>query len=527
MNEKPRLIIGVLLITLFLSGLACRFSFSADENKANPETIPLEDTATQELSPTKTAVSTATEIVPNFLNQWAVSAVDRKASPNSAFAVGEPDAEGCELSPPDSSWQYLSEFDDPEPDTIPAEYLQLFYADPVIPNQVNIHLAYQHLAIVRVSLIDLSGEPHTIYEDAPTILEECPFILSVEEIAINDPVYAIRIDLDTLAPEEESQITAIDAVELIGSLLSTSIPTPNPTPYLTLSSLGFNASEVQEGFFYFTITDRNTGETLTTTECDIFSHNLTDTDRNIRLFSCEDETEIWLYLPITLEPGSVPLNSFPNSPTAKLLYQGTYIPAMEGEVWIDLVSDATITGVLEFSGFDPNNNVDFYGITAVFNQIPFKEEVPSQPGEMIIQWAEDVRVSSELSTEYEATQVLGPSDTWENCATASTAWRPAPSNRQEWIEFYFQRPVQPTSLNILFTGSPESVVAVNLLSDTDYTPLDLTISRVLEGCPTALTFDPINEINQPMIGVQIIFASTDTPTPLGVDAVQMIGVILE
>ena len=332
----------------------------------------------------------------------------------------------------------------------------------MLPSQVNIHLAYDFSAIVKVSLIDIEGQPHLIYEAAPKNLTECPLVLALDVEGVSLPVYAVRIDLAATDPEIYG-LTAIDAVELVGETSAEALPTPIPTPYLTVSSLGFNAAEVQEGFVYFEVIDNNADVTLSTTECDAFSYNATDTERTIRFFSCEDQTEIWLYAPLTLEIGSVPLNSYPLFPSARLVIDGRYIPAMEGELWVDQVSSTHLTGVLEFKGFDPSNQVDYYRVVAVFNRIPLTEEAAQYPGEMIAQWSSKSEASSERSPDdYAASQAVGPSDTWENCEAAATTWKPAENDPQPWIELYFDKPVEPTALNILFAGNPEAFLEVKL-----------------------------------------------------------------
>jgi len=502
--------------------MACTLSFSStQEIKATPEIIAAATSTTRPaLSATSTKQTPPDEIA-NLKHQWAVSAVAESYSEQAAYTVGEPDSENCEFSPLESVWIYPSNF---YPNA--RDFLQLFYADPVIPTRVDIHFAYTFNAIVNIALIDLDGNPHDIYEGTPAALSACPSTLTIDLTDFTEPVYAVRLDFDTLNPEEEGNLTAIDAVEMIGTPLISARPTPESTPYLTVSNLGFNASQVPEGYVYFEVSDKNTNTTLSATQCDAFSYNLTETERIIRFFSCDDTTEIWLYLPYQLTVGELPLNTYANIPTARLFYKNHFTPAMEGSFWLDQMGESTLTGVLEFAGFDPEDSGAYYGVVAVFNQIPIDDKAAQKPGDMITQWADKVTASSELTPNaYAATQALGTSDTWQNCQEDVTAWKPAPSDDQRWIELYFETPVQPEVLNILFTEDPQSIIAVNLLSETDYFPLDLTTSRILEGCPTALVFDPIDEIPLAVIGVQIILDESTQADQLGIDAVQMIGVI--
>ena len=302
MSGKSTRILCISLTVLLLSGVACRLS-------APKESSLIVDADITEPSPIPT--STTTKIPPTaepndpMLHQWAVSAVDKYDSGMADNVTGEPDAEGCEITFAGSMWNYeseLSAYHDAK------AYLQLFYAEPVLPTEVNIYLAYVHSAIVKVSLLDLEGKPHQIYQDEPNYPDECPSVISIKIDHLSVPVYSVRIDLDTLDPDIY-EITAIDAVELVGAPLTVHQPTPVPTPYLTISSLGFNASNVPEGFVYFEVFDNNFDISLTHTECDAFSFNISETERTIRFFSCDDSTELWLYL-LPDEPiQSTPLNT--------------------------------------------------------------------------------------------------------------------------------------------------------------------------------------------------------------------------
>jgi len=521
---KREFLILVMFLAIFtLIGSACRFSSLATPMEATQTEIPPtveETTPTPAASPASTQTPTATDEQKAQYRQWAISAEDQKGSEEAAYSIGEPDAEGCELNPRESVWIYQS-------DSFPeaSNYLQLFFAEPFLPVQVEIHLAYTHSAITRVSLIDLQGQPHTIYEGAPKDLEECPTALTFQAEAVSVPVYAVRIDVATL-DEEVFGLTAIDAVELVGEPLEDAQATPIPTPYLTMSSLGFNASNVPESFVHFEVFNHNTGERISATECDAFSHNLAETERTIRFFSCEDSTVIWLDVPISLEIGSIPLNSYPLTPSARLSYEGRFIPAMEGEFWVDWVSETHLTGVLEFKGFDPQNQVDYYRVVAVFNQIPLTEEAARKPGDMIVQWAQGANASSEWSdNDNGATQAAGPSDTWVDCEMALTTWKPDPKDSQPWLELTYQTPVKPTDLNILFTGAPETIREVNLMSAADSFPLDLSNARVLEGCPKALAFGSIIIPPIDILGIQILLDPAVVNPDFGIDAVQLIGII--
>ncbi len=527
LNPRIKVKNQILIFYLFLAAViviasACRLSPpSTPTETAQTESPPkvAESTPSSKPSPTTTQIATAADLPNAQHRQWAISAVDQKGADEALYAIGAPDSEGCDLSPRESVWVYQS---DSFLDT--SNYLQLFFAAPVLPSLVNIHLAYTHSAITGVSLIDLQGQAHEIYEGLPHALTECPMEFTIQAKAVSVPVYAVRINLATL-DDEVFGLTAIDAVELVGEPLTEAQATPIPTPYLTMSSLGFNASDVPKGAVHFEVFDHNTGERISVTECDAFSYNVMETEQTLRFFSCEDATEIWLYMPLSLEIGSLPLNTYPQTPSARLFYVGKFIPAMEGECWVDWISETHMTGVLEFKGFDPQNQVDYYRVVAIFNQIPLTEEAARKPGEMIVQWAQGADASSEWSGDDNAAhQAVGPSDTWLDCETALTTWKPELNDPQPWLELTYQTSVEPTVLNILFSGPPETIREVNLLSAADSFPLDLSTARLLEGCPQALAFDPITLPPIEILAVQILLDPAAVSQDFGVDAVQLIGV---
>lgn len=157
-NGQALVLISI-VITLTLIGIACSFLAPRSSTKASPTQDP---TPTEKPNappdPTSTlALPTPTHETNVQLHQWVVAAVDGQDSEESAYATGEPDSEGCELMPRQSVWVYQS-----GSYPLVSNFLQLLYAEPILPSQVNIHLTYLHSAITQVSLIDLDGEPHKI-----------------------------------------------------------------------------------------------------------------------------------------------------------------------------------------------------------------------------------------------------------------------------------------------------------------------------------------------------------------------------
>jgi hypothetical protein len=516
--RSHRLRFVVLVPVLLILGFGCRLSSQVPSAPQAPE--PARTTRTPDRqTPTPTPMPTPAD-EPALLHQWAVSGIDGWDTDNWMNAVGAPDADDSCAIYPGESWVYHS---DPWVD---RDFLQLFYARPVNPTEVRIHLAYTHSAITRVTLMDVDGHPHEVYLGEPEDLDTCPSVITITLDDFSTPVYAVRIDVATLW--DNAGITVIDAVELVGMVPDMFVATPEPTPYVTVSSLGTTINDLPAGFAQITIIDRNADQTLLESACDAFWWNLTEDARTIRFFSCDDASEVWLYLPVDLQKGDMPLNSYSFVPSGRLYYNDHFIPAMEGFGAIDRLSETHISGVMEFWGFDPENNIDYYKVVLVFNHIPLDERASWKPGDMIIQWAETAVASSAQGEEfYSAAQAAGPSDTWVDCEDAPTAWMPLADSGQAWIELRFEVPVYPQELTLLLTGDPAGVASVDLLLETDFWPLDVASARLVPGCPTALTFIGLGEVDAKVSGVMVRLDYLEGAPKPGIDAVQLIGVMAE
>jgi hypothetical protein len=160
-------------------------------------------TPTAAVEPTPTLVTSAS----GEIYQWAVSATASSWYGNGenwspAQAAGEPDVTSC--SDDARAWASFGS------DTI--EWLELTYATPVNPTQVNIVQTYNPSSVVKVELIDTQGNYHEIYSGTGTAAGMCPFTLNIPVVADYQAVgVKITIDQSTLGDWNE-----IDAVELVG-----------------------------------------------------------------------------------------------------------------------------------------------------------------------------------------------------------------------------------------------------------------------------------------------------------------------
>lgn len=94
-----------------------------------------------------------------------------------------------------------------------VEWLELEYDTAVVATRVEIYQTYNPGAIHQVELVDEANVTHVIYQAAPTLMSECPYILIIPVSDVDVPVkrLIIHIDQSTTANWNE-----IDAVELIG-----------------------------------------------------------------------------------------------------------------------------------------------------------------------------------------------------------------------------------------------------------------------------------------------------------------------
>lgn len=153
-----------------------------------------------------------------LLHQWAMFAVasSEYSSDNwSAMqATGEPDVNECS----DSSDAWASMEADSE------EWIELTYATPVIPTEINVHMNYNPSQITEIQIIDVNNDSYTILETEPENVDYCPDVYQIN-VEMDKEIYVtgIKIFLD------QGQLglgwNEIDAVELIGK--------PSPAPQTT------------------------------------------------------------------------------------------------------------------------------------------------------------------------------------------------------------------------------------------------------------------------------------------------------
>ena len=142
------------------------------------------------------------------IRQWAVSATASSeygsVDWSAAQATGAPDTPEC------GDW--VTAWASSPSDSI--EQIELSFATPVVPTQINIHESYNPNQVTMVEVKDLSGRYVQIFATVPVQKADCPFVLTVNIPNVDFLVNAVRITIN------QSQLgvgwNEIDAVELVG-----------------------------------------------------------------------------------------------------------------------------------------------------------------------------------------------------------------------------------------------------------------------------------------------------------------------
>lgn len=146
---------------------------------------------------------------PGEIRQWAV-----KASASSEFlderwsamqAAGKPDTLSCMDSM--TAWAAANQ------NTI--EWIELDYAEAVIPQEINIYQNYNPSQVTEVAVFTDSGEKQVIWEGYPERVKDCPDRMTVTvDPGFTKPIRKVRITLDQRV--NGWGWNEIDAVELVG-----------------------------------------------------------------------------------------------------------------------------------------------------------------------------------------------------------------------------------------------------------------------------------------------------------------------
>ena len=189
-----------ILITLLILSLSCSLLGGKQDSAPNQD------------------IETGSSALGQRLRQWADSATASseytKTDWSASQATGAPDAEcGDDVR----GWASAN--------LSGKEWLELEYAVPVVPTQINIHQNDNPSQIVEVMVITPEGKKYTIWKGDAEVINFCPNVMTIdlnlkETIAVNR--VRLVIDYDAL----DLGWNAIDAVELVGFALTSQASAP-------------------------------------------------------------------------------------------------------------------------------------------------------------------------------------------------------------------------------------------------------------------------------------------------------------
>ena len=160
-----------------------------------------------------------TEATSAEFGQWALSATASSQFTDTGWsavhATGEPDTYP-ECGDFDTAWASEG--------SQSLDWIELEYFQPVIPTEVNIYQTHSPDQVTSVDLIGTDGVLYNVYTGVPSIAEDCPLILSVP-VSLDVEVSKVIVTID----QTELPWTEIDAVELVGMALLSSVQTPVET----------------------------------------------------------------------------------------------------------------------------------------------------------------------------------------------------------------------------------------------------------------------------------------------------------
>lgn len=144
-------------------------------------------------------------------------------------------------------------------------------------------------------------------------------------------------------------------------------------------------------------------------------------------------------------------------------------------------------------------------------------------GSVIRQWAVSARASSEYGVdEWSAKQATGAPNT-PKCEDSKTAWASQDPDETAWLELDYATPVRPTTIVIVQSYSPSSVVKVETRDlNGKYTTVWSGAAEKKSGCPFYQSFAVSNQ-NFLVSGVKITIDQAKIGDWNEIDAVELVG----
>jgi hypothetical protein len=186
--QTNRLALTATLLILALATLACGLGSRAPAAPAATPAAPAANTAS--------------------LRQWATSATASSQYGDTewaaAQAVGAPNTLEC--GDLETAWAAATSSE--------VAWLEVTFSQAVIPSEIRIHESYNPQGVIKVEVIDASGQATVVATPQAATMTECPFILNVPISSVIAPIQKVRLTIDQ---SELAEWVEIDAVELVGA----------------------------------------------------------------------------------------------------------------------------------------------------------------------------------------------------------------------------------------------------------------------------------------------------------------------
>lgn len=198
------------LLVLLPAILACSLTSQAQPVEAPPPVAPTQilNTEIPQKQAPQPAPTTAAGEAPGAIRQWAAEAEASSEYGSDDWsarqATGAPNTSVCS----DLATAWASAQSDGR------DWINLYYAQPVIPSEIRIVQTYYPDQVVQVDLIDMQGKLVTVYTAKPRLVENpCPYTLSIPVNQGDLVVQGVRVTVDQSVLLYWNEI---DAVELVG-----------------------------------------------------------------------------------------------------------------------------------------------------------------------------------------------------------------------------------------------------------------------------------------------------------------------
>jgi hypothetical protein len=193
-----------MLIALMFVSLACNFVTGSGGNQNQP-IQPAEPAAQVTVAVEQPTAAADGQL----LRQWAISATASSEYGSNSWtakqATGAPDVDECIDS--GQAWASFSN------NTL--EWIELTYATPVVPTEINIYQSYNPSQVVEVDVISPDGVTYTVWTGTPELVEFCPDLMTIT-IDLDEEIVAQKVIVVIDQSVLNTSWNEIDAVELVG-----------------------------------------------------------------------------------------------------------------------------------------------------------------------------------------------------------------------------------------------------------------------------------------------------------------------